>query len=1013
MTATMALPGRACLAGLLTVCAFVLGPAAAQGFSLSKWEAGTCSDATCTDAGAPSKFYTQAAGHPGYGITDFAFSYTEAGLLKAKEPQGNVRDVRVDLPVGLAINPEATSTKCTEAELNEFKCPAASQVGVDKAIGTAELLLGQKTTVEEEFPVYNMERKVAEPARFAVEVTSTTLEGGELATGHHLRSHLYLEGGISWHHEDETNETSGVASGDYHEFFKIQGIATEPEIVESRLIFWGVPQEHQTSTAGQGPTAFITLPSTCSSNPVTILHVDSYESPGQFLRAADPTPVKATGCGSLQFSPLLSLGASSSQSDQPDGASVDLHIPQYMSEPARPDSPDLQSTEVTLPEGMTLNASAAHGLESCSNDQIGIGSSSEVRCPSGSELGTATVNAPGIPNGSLKGHVYLGSPGSGNSESGDKYRAFLAVESPQFGVGLRLEGHVRANAQTGRLTASFGGTPQVPFEDFQLQLRTGARAPLANPLSCGSVGPTASLTPYTGQPASSAATAGFNVGGCPSPLPFSLVQDIPAPNPAQAGAYSPFNFNLARGDGQQYLSKISTTLPAGLLGAIPSVPLCGEPLASAGQCAAASQIGTVTVAAGAGSEPYTFTGRAYLTGPYAGAPYGLSIVVPAVAGPFDLGNVITRAAISVGLYNARVIATSSLPTVVEGVPLRLKSLNVAVNRPNFIFNPTNCTPLAVESVLGSTLGASQSISSPFQVSGCERLPFKPGFGVSSGGKTSKANGASITVKITQSPGQANVHQVILQLPKQLPSRLTTLQKACPAASFEAGLPPGGCASTALVGTATVLTPVLPGALTGPAYLVSHGGEAFPDLDLVLRGDGVEVVLVGHTNVSRTGVTTSKFETLPDVPFSSAVVTLPVGPHSVLAATAPLCATKLLAPTTLVAQNGVKIPRTTKISVTGCGVTVLSHRTAGAKAILKLLVPVAGRLTVSGHDVRRLTHRSRKAQTITLSVPLSRAGSAALQLSRHRRHRLKLKLRIGLVPPSRKGASATSVTVSFR
>jgi hypothetical protein len=1001
---------RTGLVCVLAIGALAAAPSVAQAFSLSKWEGETCSDPTCTDAGAPANFYTQAAGHPGYGITDFSFAYKE--VLGAKEPEGNVKDVRVDLPVGLAVNPEATK-QCSEAQLEAFACPAETQVGVDEATGTAELTLGIKTSVKEEFNVYNMVRKHGEPARFAVVISSPALEGGELATGHHLRGHLFLEGGISWHHEDETSESSGVSSGDYHEFFRIPNIAVEPEVVESRLIFWGIPQEHQKSTEGQKATAFITLPSTCSSNPITILHVDSYEAPGQFIRSANPTPVKGSGCENLQFSPSLSLGAATSQSDQPDGAKIDLHIPQYLSEPARPDSPDLQSTEVTLPEGLTLNPSAAHGLEACTNDQIGIGSSSEVKCPGGSEIGSVSINAPGIPNGSLSGHVYLGSPGSKDSESGEKYRAFLAAESTQFGVGLRLEGRVRANAQTGRLTASFGGTPQVPFEDFNLQLRTGPRAPLANPLSCGSIGPTASLTPYTGQAATSAATAGFNVGGCPSPLPFSLVQNIPGPNPSQAGAYSPFDFNLARGDGQQYLAKISTTLPAGLLGAIPSVSLCGEPLAAQGKCPPASQIGTVTVAAGAGSEPYTFTGQAYLSGPYAGAPYGLSIVVPAVAGPFDLGNVITRATIDVGLYSARVIATSSLPTVVEGVPLRLKSLTVAVNRPSFIFNPTNCSPLAVESLLGSTFGASQSVSSPFQLSGCERLPFKPGFSVSSGGRTSKANGASITVKVTQKPGQANVHQVILQLPKQLPSRLTTLQKACPAATFEAGLPPGDCASTSLVGTATVLTPVLPGALTGPAYLVSHGGEAFPDLDLVLRGDGVEVVLVGHTHVSRTGVTTSKFETLPDVPFSSALVSLPVGPHSVLAATAPLCASKLVAPTTLLAQSAAKITSQTKISVTGCGVSVLSQRTSGTRATLKLLVPVAGRVTVSGRDIRRVTRRVRKAGTVTLSVLLSRGGTAALQRSRRRRHRLKLKLRIGLVAPSKKGGSATSVTVSFR
>jgi hypothetical protein len=999
---------------LATGALFAAAPSAAEAFSLSRWEAGTCSNSACADAGAPAGFYTQAAGHPDFGITDFEFNVKKT--LTAEEPIGNVKDVRVDLPVGLAVNPEATPD-CSEAQLGAFSCPAASQVGVDQATGTAELVLGIKSTVKEEFPVYNMERKTGQPARFAVEINSKTLELAEGATGHHLRTHLFLEGGLSWHQEGETSESSGVTSGDFHEFFKIQNIATEPEVIESRLIFWGVPQQH---TGLGAATAFITLPSTCSSKPITYLHVDSYEAPGQFLKAANETPVAATGCAQLQFNPSLSLSPATSQSDQPDGFQADLHIPQFLSEPARPDSPDLQHTEVSLPEGMTLNPSAAHGLEACSDEQIAIGSSSEVKCPGGSEIGTVTINAPGIPNGSLSGHVYLASPRAGkDAESGEKYRVFLAAEAAQYGVGLRLEGQVRANTQTGRLTASFGGTPQVPFEDFKLQFRTGPRAPLANPLVCGPVSPQANLTPYTGQPSSAAATQGFTVdannsgGRCPSPLPFSLVQQIPAPNPATAGAYSPFNFNLTRGDGQQYLSQVTTTLPPGLLGAIPSVPLCGEPQASTGTCPATSQIGTVTVAAGAGTEPYSFKGQAFLTGPYGGSPYGLSIVVPAVAGPYDLGSVVARAAVNVGLYSARVIATASVPTIKEGVPLRLKSINVDVNRPKFIFNPTNCTPLAVDSTLGSTFGATQNLSSPFQVSGCTGLPFKPVLAASTGAKTSKANGASITVKVTQTPGQANVHEVILQLPKQLPARLTTLQKACPAATFELGPAPGACPSTSMVGSVAVITPVLPTALIGPAYLVSHGGEAFPDLDLILRGSGVTVVLVGHTNVSRTGVTTSKFESLPDVPFSSATVSLPVGPRSVLGATSPLCAANLAAPTTILAQSGVKVTPKTRITVSGCGITVLSHRIKGMRAILKLLVPVAGRVSVSGHDIRGARRRVAKAGTLTLSIPLSGRGRAALHSSRHGHRRLRVKLRLTLVPSSKTHASATSLTVAFR
>jgi hypothetical protein len=893
--------------------------------------------------------------------------------------------VRVDLPPGLAVNPEATE-ECSEKQLNELSCPETSRVGEDEAVGTA---LGVSFT--EHFPVYNMVRKYGQPARFAVELKSLTLE---LAG---LQGHIYLEGGISWHKEAPTAENSGVESGDYHEFFKIENVAEQPEVVESRLIFDGVVNGH----------AFLTLPSTCSSKPVTTLHVDSYEEPGHFIEEKNTTPVAATGCDSLAFNPSLSLTPETSESDQPDGVTTALHVPQATDEPSEPNSPDVETAAVTLPEGMTLNPAAAHGLVGCSSEAFAA-----AGCPAASQVGSFALNAPGIPDGALTGGVYVGSPEAGKGpESGGEYRIFLSGETAQYGVGLRLEGRVSANTSTGRLTATFVNGPQVPFEDLALHFNGGRRAPLANPLTCGAATPTAAVTPYGGEPAKAAGTSGFTVdgngagGACPSPLAFSLVQSLTPQSPAHAGAYDPASFALSRPAGQQYLSRIATTLPAGLVGDIPSVPLCAELAANAGKCAASSEIGTVSVAAGAGVEPYVFTGHAYLTGRYGGDPYGLSIVVPAIAGPYDLGEVVTRAGLSIGMYSGRVTVTSTLPSIVGGVPLRLQSLNVAVSRPSFLFNPTSCAPLATESVLTSTSGASQSLSSPFQVNDCGALAFTPSVGASSGAKTSKLGGASIEVKVTEGAHQANIHELQLQLPKQLVARLSTLQKACLAAEFEAGTPPGTCKSTARVGTATVSTPVLPDPLKGNAYFVSHGAAAFPDLDLVLQGDGVEVVLVGHTHIARSSITTSTFESLPDVPFSSAVVTLPVGSNSALAANGPLCRANLLAPTTLIGQNGAKLTKNTRIAVSGCPIQVLSHRRVGRRAILEIWVPEAGRVRVTGRGVKGVSARVKKAgQVIKLSVALTPAGMATLARGRH----TKLRLRVGFVPRNGHNTSATTL-----
>jgi hypothetical protein len=984
--------GRILLAALLTGSVVgVAAPAAEASFGVSSWEAYTCVESTCKDT-PPSGLYLQAAGHPNFGITDFGFKFTE-GLPTVKTPEGNVKDVRVDLPQGLSVNPEAT-VQCTEAQLNASECPPESKVGEDEATGTANFEGLARATLPQKFPVFNMARNPGEPARFGVEIKIPLVAN--------VRS--YLEGGISWHHETETAENSGVPTGDYHEFFEIKEFPKSPELVESRLIFWGVPQEH----SGVGtPTAFLTLPSTCSSKPITYLHVDSYQEPWNFLKYQNETPLATTGCGSLAFHPGISLEAETAQSDQPDGVRGALHVPLTTASPSQPNSPNVSTAEVTLPEGMTLNPSAAHGLESCSNGQIGLGTNNAIGCPAASQLGTVVVEAPGVPAGALTGSIYLAQQESQDPESGREFRVFLVAEAPQFGVGVRLEAELRVNQQTGRVTAVIANSPQIPFENFRLQLKGGALAPFANPLLCAVGQTAATVTPYTGEAAALASSPFATTGCASSPPPFKLAQSTQTQS-SKAGAYTPYTLNFARADGQQYLQRVSTTLPGGLLGAIPSVTLCGEPQAAQGKCAAASQIGTATVLAGAGSTPYSFSGPVSLTGPFGGAPYGLSVAIPAVAGPFNLGTVVTRATLNVGLYSGRVTATSVLPTIVGGVPLRLKGISIAINRANFLFNPTSCGALASESVLGSTLGATQSLSSPLTVSGCAALPFKPSLSASTGAKSSKANGASLEVKVTQGLHQANIRQVILSLPRALPSRLTTLQKACPVARFEDGEPPGTCPSTSRVGGATVSTPVLAGKLAGPAYLVSHGGGAFPDLDLVVRGDGVEVVLVGHTQIA-SGTTTSKFEALPDVPITGVAVDLTTGARSLLGANGVLCKEPLVAPTTMIAQSGTKITRRTTITVTGCPVAIGAHRTSGTRAILTVLAPGAGRISAGGRDLRLLERHVSRAGKTKISVQLTRAGTAAL----HRAGRLKIRLRVGFVPHSHHGSSQAFTTVIFR
>jgi hypothetical protein len=314
----------------------------------------------------------------------------------------------------------------------------------------------------------------------------------------------------------------------------------------------------------------------------------------------------------------------------------------------------------------------------------------------------------------------------------------------------------------------------------------------------------------------------------------------------------------------------------------------------------------------------------FITGPYEGAPFGLSIVNPAKAGPFNLGNVVVRAKIEVNPITSALTVTTdqsgpyAIPQIIDGIPLQIKHVNVLIGRSKFVFNPSNCTPTSINALLTSSEGSTASLSTPFQVTNCATLLFKPKFSVSTSGRTSRTNGTSLHVKLSYpiAEGQANIRRVKVELPKQLPSRLTTLQKACPEKTFEAN--PATCPAASRVGSAMASTPAIKGLFTGPAYFVSHGGKKFPELIIVLTGeDGVMVQLHGETFISKKGITSSTFGAIPDVPVGGFELVLPEGPDSALAANGNLCKSKLKMPTEFVAQNGMVIHKSTPIAVTGC------------------------------------------------------------------------------------------------
>jgi hypothetical protein len=418
-----------------------------------------------------------------------------------------------------------------------------------------------------------------------------------------------------------------------------------------------------------------------------------------------------------------------------------------------------------------------------------------------------------------------------------------------------------------------------------------------------------------------------------------------------AGAFSPLTLTFSRKDGEQNVQSAEAHLPPGLSGILSNIELCPEPQANLGECPAGSLIGDTTVSVGVGGDPFTVGGgKFYLTGPYNGsggcvvgtsgcAPFGITFEVPAKAGPFDLKRntanpagedpcdcVIVRGKIEVDPITAAITVKSdppgspyAIPTSIEGIPLEIQHINATTTRGNFQFNPTNCEKMQVTGAIDSSEDTIFNVSVPFQVTNCAVLGFKPGFKVSTSGKTSRAKGASLSVHLTypKAPfgSQTNIKSVKVDLPKQLPSRLTTLQKACTAAQFQSN--PAGCPAASMVGHATAITPLIPVPLKGPAYFVSYGGAKFPELVIVLQGYGVTLDLHGETFINKAGITSSTFHTVPDAPVGSFELTLPQGPFSALAANGNLCKIKLVMPTAFVAQNGATIKQNTPIGVTGC------------------------------------------------------------------------------------------------
>ncbi len=887
---------------------------------------------------------TQAGAHPYAASTTLNLTkeIIPEGGRGVYEPAQGLKDVLVDLPLGFAGSALA-ARQCPFSKLEEdgaadkYYCPADTQIGnvtmhIILASGPTSSL-GQNTSPVS--PLYNMVPEHGHAAEFAFRF-------GEFFDVHLFADVVRTAAGYVLRVTspddpspiDFAAQKGGTLSGITLTLFG------DPEAEDGGVSSQGKEGDvGGTESSGNLPVPFFTNPTECSEAPQTAtVHIDTWTHRGIYNadgtpNFSDPNWLEAksmlpatTGCELLQFSPSLTAALDTAQADSPTGLTTHLTIPQAPNEDFSLATADLRDATVALPAGLALSPSAADGLQACSDAQFAEESTQPAACPEASQVGTVVAHTP-VLGEPLEGQVFLGTPNCGpctlqDAQNGNLVRLFMQLRAPASGIVLKIPGTTTVDPTTGALTTSFPESPQQPLGDLTFTLKSGPRAPLATPQTCGTFTTNSTLTPWSapesGPPALSASpfeiASNCNPGFSPSATSGTTNN--------QAGAFSPFVLTASRTDGEQDLSRVSATTPPGLLAILKGVERCPEPQASQGACGANSLIGHASALAGAGSHPfYAQGGQVFLTGPYRGAPFGLSVVVPAVAGPFNLGNIVVRAAVSVDPHTAQInVVSDPLPSMVDGIPLQVKTVNVSIDRQSFMFNPTNCEPLSVGGTLTSTQGASASVSSHFQATNCAALPFKPVFAVSTQAKSSKQNGASLTVKGTFPSGEANIHSVAVVLPKQLPARLTTIQQACPEATFAAN--PASCPAGSNIGIATATTPILATPVSGPAYLVSHGGAAFPDVVAILQAEGITVDLVGSVNIKK-GITSSDFATVPDAPITSFQLTLPEGPHSGLTAVLPasakgnLCGTSLTMPFTITGQNGAVVKQNEKIAVTGC------------------------------------------------------------------------------------------------
>ena len=869
----------------------------------------------------------------GQGIETFetTMSTSEAGghpdlrtvieLEDAGQPEA-AKNIVINLPEGVFGNPNAV-TRCNAAQFALFSCPADSQAGLMTVRanykGDEDFLLGTA-------PIFSqVPEGENETARFSYVVPTLNLP---LTIPVNVRT-----------------------GDDYGLRFTVSGPTQLAPLAAADLTVWGFPAatEHLADRFPQGtpaapsgcpgeadascnanftastlPVNPLTInPSVCSGEPLEVeLAVQTYQDPSNLTRATSHYPA-ITDCPKQVFRPVMRARPTTTETDAPSGLDLELTTEQFLGLAASP--AQIKDAVVRMPEGLTINPDAADGQTACPDAAANFGTELPANCPDSSKIGSFSMETPALA-GPLHGSMYFGEP-----QPGDTYRLIMAADG--FGIHAKLVGSVVPDPRTGRLTAHFSDLPQVPFENFSVHLFASQRALLATPTHCTIYTVDSTFTPWNGtlspqsSPSSFSLQTGPNGKPCPGEIrPFSP-RLAAGTSVATAGVHSDFFLKLDRDDGDQYLGDLNFTMPPGLTASLRGITYCPEPAIAAAatrlgreeqvapSCPSTSAIGTSNVAAGPGTHPFHAVGKMYMAGPFKGAPLSLVAITPALAGPYDYGVVVVRVAVQVDQTDAHVIAVSdTVPSIIGGVPLRMRSIRVSIDRPNFMINPTNCSPFAINSQGIGDQGSVVGFLSPFQAVNCTTLPFKPRMAVrqlGGKGKTARTKNAALQFDLRTRPGDANIQSMSVTLPKAFAIDQRHLGNLC----SEKELAAKRCAGRQPIGRVKTSTPLLDQPLTGLAYAVSGAG-GLPRLAFILDGQ-VTLVPRAETVTDREGRLKTTVPIVPDAPVGHFTLTMFGGKVGYLTNTRSLCAQRPVVKVTMHGQNGKTSTLRSKVK-TACG-----------------------------------------------------------------------------------------------